>query len=378
MSSPLSIAEAQQQLLQLQAHLEQQRRHLEEQSLAQQAAHERGMLELQRAIAAARPSVSPVLAAASPVLRPQRPRIPHPAKFSGSHGGTALDTWERGLLVYFDYNQEAFSSDAERLRFVGTTLEGPALVWWLSHPKPADGLPLTTWTQCLALFHARFRPILAATIARKRLYALQQGRMSVDAYSSEFYTLLASIPDMSPADQVQHFISGLNSKLAQRVFEKQPTDLNTASLHAAQVEGVMGFVSRDAAAPTRTAPYSATGAGTAMELGNVSASSDPPPSPPGGSTDAARIAELEAQLNVLRSGSSSSSSSRPPRRPRNPNSTYIQGLDGRTIEQRARARACYKCGQTGHWKDACPNPVALPDTASSPSAEGKQKSQQGK
>jgi len=381
-STPLSsIADAQQRLQAQQAFIEQQQRECE-QARQQQAAAEQKIAELQRVIAAAaQPAATPsLIPASSPILRPHRPRIPHPAKFSGTVGGTALDAWERELLVYFSYNHEVFSNQMERLRFVGTTLEGPALIWWQSEPKPADGAPLSTWAQCIAMFHARFRPVLASTLARKQLYALQQGKRSVDEYASQFHTILASIPDMSPADQVQHFIQGLQAKIAQRVFEHQPTTLVDAVLRAANVEGVQSFIAHDGAASGRAAQHSATGAGTAMDLNNVeSSTSAPQPTPPGGVSDAALIAQLEAQLNSLRSGFSSSSS-RPPRKPRNPNSQSVPGLDHKTLEQRKRDRSCFRCGKPGHWKHECTNAPVVPDSAttSSPSAEGKPHSQQGK
>ena len=297
------------------------------------------------------PSAPFAMAPVGGMHRPRREHVPPPRKFSGEVGGHQLDAWERELAVYFTYNNEQFGPghDDERLRLVGTVLEGAALIWWLTVSTPPSTTIPTTWDACIAMFHARFRPVLAATIARQKLAALTQGRRSVTEYSSQFQTIHAAIPDMAAADQVFAYIRGLQPAIGTKVFERNPATVADAILIAAMAEGLRTFLgpALGTDAHHRPAPHSSTGAGTAMDLcvtdegsADSSHSSDP---------TLARLAALDARIEQLHAMNARS-------RPRDP-STYITGIPASVITQRMAANQCFKCGKVGHRKAECKGKV---------------------
>jgi len=328
-----------------------QQRIAQQDALVQQQQQQLAAQHLQLAVAA------PVAAAAP---RAPQPRIAPAPTYSGS--AATLDVWLREMRQQCSFYQ--LHDDAARLVFLCAQLRGGALEWW-------DTLPSPTRDECslsLAAFEAalrkRFQPVNAADTARTQLDALRQGsKQSVHDYTSAFRRLLASVPDMSAADQLHRYLFGLRPALQTQLRIAGVTTLNAAIEAASRI----GAIGQFAAGSAASADYAAAqGGGNAMDLSELQLDSIEglEPSQTGASDaadDAAPIsrAEFRQLLHAMqqqRGGpASKGDGKRAPfgRGSRGP--PKVSGLSPEEVRKRLDAGACFACGQTGHRKADCPS-----------------------
>jgi hypothetical protein len=160
------------------------------------------------------------------VASTSRVNVPNVPSFKGEVGFT-VDVWLRRLIKHFEfYGVASFPDAASRIKYAIMFLDGPATDWWDNLPAD-DKLRIVTWDAFVESLHARFRPLQASLVARHRLSGLKQTH-SVAAYATLFQKELTPISDMSDADQIHYFRSGLKSFIGQRVLEKTPKTLHEA------------------------------------------------------------------------------------------------------------------------------------------------------
>jgi hypothetical protein len=190
-------------------------------------------------------------------------KISPPSVFKGEMG-FAVDDWITEMEQQFVfYGIMAFQHDQDKIRFGLAYLRGSAMNWW-KHEADKDAA-MASWAEFVKRLHARFRPVQAAAIARQRLDKLShRAGHSVNAYANAFQVTMTPITDMGPADQVHHFVKGLQPHIAAKVYEKAPKDLR-AAIDAAVSAEAMGNFGR-AASHT---PAHASSSSTPMDLNAI-------------------------------------------------------------------------------------------------------------
>ena len=178
-------------------------------------------------------------AAAGAQSTPSLPKIRAPSQFKGEMG-FAVDDWICELEQQFAYYNRAFPDDASRIKFAVAYLHGPAVHWW--DKEPSKAIVGLSWAEFLVTLRKRYRPVQASMLARQCLDKLRQRTgQSVNAYANQFQMTLQPIADMSAADQVHHFVNGLLSNVAAKVWERHPLTLPTAIDYAVSVEAMSNF-----------------------------------------------------------------------------------------------------------------------------------------
>lgn len=297
-------------------------------------------------------------------------KIRNPPIFKGDMG-FVVDEWinEMGQQFLF-YGDSKFPTDDHKLRFALAYIGGHAVNWWNNEPKKEE---ITTWAALVARLHARFRPVQAAMIARQRLDVLKQRPgQTVNAYANAFQSTLTPISDMSHADQVHHFVHGLDRPIAAKVWERAQnlTDLRAAIDAAVSVEAMSNY-GRGASSSSNPgfkgrAPFVPRPASepTAMDISNLGLNEEPeddseqasgaaprPSAAPTGSDGllAAMLSQMQLmqhQVSALASGRGSDSGNRD----RIPSSNFKPG----EIADLMKEGRCFRCKQKGHMKSECP------------------------
>ena len=349
MSGPSSSSgptplDPQAQIQQMQTQMQQMQQHYQ----AQATTHSQQLAAAQQQAAAA------VAAAAAP--RPIRPKLAPAMHFGGSGN---VEPFIRVMEQHMQYY--GMVNEADRLQFVFGHLDGAALVW-INKLAPADRP--TTWAEFLACFYQRYRPVEEKLIARIKLDNLKQGKYSVTAYTNQVQTLLSGINDMSEADQVHHYVTGLNPAIMSRVLERHPraTTLVAVIEQAAGIEASQGLMSRTGSHyGNRSSNYSNASSSSdsvPMDINNVNHDENDEDSvsaprfhdePASRNIESALMAKLEAmehKLAALQNFSAPKAFSK--------DTDRVSGLKSGDINRLMKEGKCFRCQKTGHMKSECP------------------------
>jgi hypothetical protein len=297
--------------------------------------------------------------AAAPRLPTSSIKAMQPSSFSGGVGVNP-EQWLREMERYLGVTGAA---PAAWVPFASTYLKGGASVWFNTlERRIQEG----EWDEFRAEFMARFSPLDAARVARAALRKLRQ-RRNVAEYSTAFLKQIELIPDMSVADQLEHYINGLHVRLANEVDRQHPTTLQEA-MNAAQREELRQ-ATRQSFGPTSFRPayfqprstYSSGSysGGDAMDLSLIDQeidalyAMDEQPS----------FDSHEHQLNALphrRPGPNSNgrnfrSSFRqaPSSGSNNGRGVHVPGLTKEEFDRLSRENRCFACKQPGHLARNC-------------------------
>ena len=151
-----------------------------------------------------------------------------PSAFHGTASNNA-DQWLMEMERYFAVAAMP-EADPRRVPFASTFLKEIASTWYTSVHAEIAG-----WNNFKQRFLQRFRPLAASRMARAAIRNLRQ-RFKVASYSAEFQKHLQHITDMSAADQIEFYISGLQSHLAMEVDRDAPKTLGEAMESAQRIE----------------------------------------------------------------------------------------------------------------------------------------------
>jgi len=285
------------------------------------------------------------------------PRLASPTLFDGS--SDTLDAWKADLLRQFTwYNTPG---DADRIRVATAHMTGAAGDWWTSLAPAARP---TTWVALVAALEARFQPINSSEISRNQMYALTQGKKTVQEYIDIYRRLLArltdanGVVDMAPADQLQHFRRGLRPAIATQLDVQGITTLDAAITLAVR----LGSRLEMAAASSSNSSSSSSSHHAPMDLDAM----DSVEGLEHDTADDAPITRSEMKLMLAamqdkrRQGGSSSSSSG---NRGNRNVRFAAGqsrlptiphLTPEQVKEYMDADKCFGCGSKEHRSRGCP------------------------
>jgi len=225
------------------------------------------------------PSPSFPLSAES--IMPAAVRVAPPSTYNGLRQ-VNVETW---LFEVFQYlTLCGVKEDEQRIALASSYLKEAALQWWVGLCRDPNSVP-HTWDAFGVALRSRFQPVAASRTARAQLRALSQGSMNVADYNNKFYSLVQLIPDMSDADQVELFISGLRPRISKEVDLREPANLQAAMTAAQKIEllldthrshyGNSSYTTRPSSSssffsPSHSSSSSSTSSGSSpMELGHV-------------------------------------------------------------------------------------------------------------
>jgi hypothetical protein len=289
-----------------------------------------------------------------------QPRFAAPTSFDGRSG--TLDAWKADMLRQFTWYNTA--ADAHRIRVASAHLKDAAGDWWTS--LPVANRP-TTWVALVAALEARFQPINSAELARSQLYALVQGKKTINEYIDSFRRLLGRLTDaaghidMAASDQLQHFRKGLRPAIALQIDMQGITTLDAAINLAVRVGSRIDMA---ASSSSGSSSSSSSGSSAPMELDNIEGLEGDTAS------DAADAPVTRSELKLLlaamqdkrRQGAGGSSSSSGGNRDRNVRFASGQSrglptiphLTPEQVKEHMDAGKCFGCGSKDHRSRGCP------------------------
>lgn len=325
-------------------------------------------------------SSSDVKAVSRGIVPSARLKGPTLSNFTGTMGFD-VDSWLRSVKKQFAFHGDsAFPNDEKKVAYATLYLDGPAADWW----EAEDKSEIRTWDDFVERLHERYRPRLAAEVARAQLHGLRQ-KGSVSQLANQILRLLAHLPNMDEEDKIFAFKQALDRPIAARVAEKNPKTLQDAMYAAVQAELYVGraATSTSAASAWMRTGWSgrASGAATShsvpMEVSNLnmreaeddvesleekypeaaSRSSAPP------SRDAHLLSMVQQAVQQTvaamfqrrgvasgkRSPPHSSATSKP----------LVAGVSKADYERCRREGRCLKCKQTGHVARECTRELSL-------------------
>jgi hypothetical protein len=228
-------------------------------------------------------------------------KTPKPDTFAG-HGRDRnnVDDWLFSVNNYFA-SLAVMPTDRQRIAYVGSLFTGPARKWHrlYSYPQLQNPAQPVAYADFVAGFRAVFGPVNATSKARDRLDGLKQTG-SVQAYTSAFREILLEIPDMSAADRLHRYVTGLKTHIQQQVQVQNPTTMDGAIQIADRLDAIKYDGTRAIGAAVSTAQSRASTARrpawrppgpqqrpVPMEIGTAQVQHTgwrPPPPPSGGKT----------------------------------------------------------------------------------------------
>lgn len=242
--------ETQQAQAQLQ-HAQQQLQQQQQQLLGTQQQNEQLRQRIAQLEAAA--AAAAAARASGPAPDPQHSAAAHSSRIkamapSAFVGGVGVNP-EQWLREMERYLRVTGVDPASWVPLSSTYLKGGASVWLNTLDSATqDG----DWHTFRDAFLARFSPLDAARVARAALRKLRQ-RRNVAEYSTAFLRQIELIPDMSMADQLEYYLSGLHARLADAVDRQHPATLQEA-MNAAQREELRQ-VTRQSYGPSGMRPH---------------------------------------------------------------------------------------------------------------------------
>ena len=260
-------------------------------------------------------------------------RIPAPAAYDGN--ATTIETWVSAMRQQFAYHR-ATHDETEMVHMASGVVKGPALDWLNSLVSPP-----ATWVEFESGLRARFQPVTSEQMARNKLDALEQGKMSINDYVSYFRRLMACVSTMDKASQMHCFVRGLKSSLQTIHHQQQPRSLEDAiglAMRMGMTDVMMKHPSQgqDTSAPS------------AMDLSALLTSGDP--------TSEAAVARVElfAMIAAMqgrnnKGGTSGTGGGYQPR-----GLPVINGLTAKQVKEYMDAEQCFNCHEVGHRSRQCP------------------------
>jgi hypothetical protein len=255
-----------------------------------------------------------------------------PPNFSNSADPLQADDWLKSVEKMLNIAQ---CSDREKVLYASGRLTGPAADWWDAYCAAHAAVDTITWAEFSTQFRNYHIPAGLMKIKRKEFLSLKQGSMSVSEYRDKFIQLSRYAPrDVEDDEQKQElFLDGLIGPLQyqlvshtfpsfQRLLDKAIAVENKRSMFGekrrAANQGQAGSSSRPRYTTTPSTPASGSSGQQTQRA---------PTAPPQASTPAGPVA---------------------------PNASTN--------------RACFKCGQPGHYANYCPNRAAY--TTPAPMKQG--------
>jgi hypothetical protein len=158
-------------------------------------------------------------------------RVPEPKPFTGTRSAKELENFLWDMEQYF---KAAHIPAEEQVTITTMYLMGDAKLWWRTRLEDGTnaGKPLIkTWSELREELKVQFLPCNTAWVARDALRKLKH-TSTVREYVKQFSSLMLGIKDMSEADKLYNFMSGLQ-EWAQRELRSQGIQEINAAMAAA-------------------------------------------------------------------------------------------------------------------------------------------------
>ena len=219
-------------------------------------------------------------AAAAPVAAPHgrvnQPKIPQPSTFDGSTGNR-ISEWLRELEKQHQYYGDYYAVESNKVAHAMFYVVPKVSTWFsaFQNEHAADGKTIDTFSSLSAEMLRHYQPISSAMSARANLDAGSQTG-SVSSYNSFFYANMNNITDMSIADQIHRYTSGLKSYIQKDVLQLNSSSLMDAVNAAVKLEAYAQSSSKSSLRPPMPFRGSSSYSGTRNRAGPSSYSSSTP------------------------------------------------------------------------------------------------------
>lgn len=127
-------------------------------------------------------------------------------KYGGERKAPIIRSWIDRMDTYW---RAANLSDDMAVLVAGSYLEGAAEVWWFQNRDT-----LKTFADFRQALTAAFSPADHVARARRKLYSLRQGRMSVSEFYTKFMELVLEITTLTEEEKLQLWMDGLNVEVS--------------------------------------------------------------------------------------------------------------------------------------------------------------------
>jgi hypothetical protein len=290
----------------------------------------------------------------------KEPRAQDLREYDGA-SGAKLDAWLDELGAAIDLFR---LNGLEAVDFGASRLRGAARQWWntLGTGKAAIGNAAALTTA----IKARFQPITTERAAREQLRTLRQGARNVNEYIADFQRLRALLLDMSEADALFAFESGLSANLAEKLRVQGISTVQEAIALAARVGGLTQAAGSSATQQGRSSLHQMDiddGSGAAASLDEriqravLNAMHARDNSSGASKSQMHHGYTQERQQSGSGGGRGIARSGRGGRfAPRGP--PPVPGVPEQVVQRRWDAKQCLRCGDGGHNSHACPNAIS--------------------
>jgi hypothetical protein len=282
----------------------------------------------------------------------KEPRAQDLREYDGA-SGAKLDAWLDELGAAIDLFQ---LNGREAVDFGASRLRGAARQWW--NTLSVDGKAgVSSAATLAAALRARFQPITTERTAREQLRGLRQGSRHVNEYIADFQRLHALLPDMSSADALFAFESGLSAALAEKLRVQGVPTLNEAIAMAARVGGLTFTSSQQnsrAAAANQMDVDDGDGASLDDRIARAVLSAMQAQGA-GGASLGARTQTHRGYLSERGRGGAARGGRGGRFGGRGAGPRAVPGVPADVVEQRRSAGQCYRCGSAEHRSFECPN-----------------------
>ena len=278
-------------------------------------------------------------------------------QFNGAMG-FEVDGWIKTVIKQIDFlGPQYFPTDDHKVKYAALFLDGAASDWWDGEKESVH-----TWAEFLERLYARYRPKLAAEVARAQLSQLRQ-RAGVSALCNKMLQLLVYVPKMHEEDRIFLFKQALDKQIAARVAEKQPTTLPEAMDIAVQAELYVGGRANSQYGGVSFSKFNGSRQGhtdsTPMEVSNIEEtdeSKEEPENgnaPPGMQQLLAMVQDLKVQQHALAATFQKRNSSNGSSRSSSSSGGKVPGVSKEEYERCRRENLCIKCKKPGHIASNC-------------------------
>ena len=133
------------------------------------------------------------------------------------------------LTLIFQTDQERYSTDAAKIAFAASYLDGSAKEWFKPHVDLVNGTTPTfpTWASFTQALKAAFDDPDAYQTAEQKIHKLRQGNQDCTKYYAEFITH-ATILEWDERTKISFFKKGLDEELQKLLLTNvNPTETFT-------------------------------------------------------------------------------------------------------------------------------------------------------
>lgn len=168
---------------------------------------------------------------------PSKLKVPDPLHFNGTRCSKELENFLWDMEQYF---HAARIKEVEKVTVAAMYLTGDAKLWWrtrLTDDLNAGRPKISTWESLTKELRDQFLPGNTSWVAREAMRSLKHDG-SVREYVTQFSSLMLDVKDMSEADKLFNFMSGLQGWACLELRRQGVLDLPSAM---AAAESLMDF-----------------------------------------------------------------------------------------------------------------------------------------